>query len=384
MSSLFDYLEWRGDLSFKAAPFNDVDNILLSIFTYYPWDGIAGGLGDGTLITLKDAAAALLDALKRKRKNLTMAYFFKENQMKLLESLEGAPRFAAIKLGAFVNHVDTQIEKQFSAVTFILGKGALPYIAFRGTDDTIAGWKEDFNMVFSDPIPAQAEAVSYLEKASGLFTGRFNTGGHSKGGNLAVFASAYCLSGIKKRIRRIYCNDGPGLQASVVASAGYKAIASRIAAFVPQTSIVGLLFEHEDDYVVVESDEKGFMQHNPFSWAVTRDALRCLDAVSRESRSLNKALTDWLAGMDATLRRRFIDALFDILQKTGASSINDITADWLKSAMQIIKAIQEYDKETKGMLLSTFAALFEIARGQLTSALKERVKSVNLPLAPRK
>jgi hypothetical protein len=382
MSGLFDYLEWRGDLSFAAAPFNAVDNILFSILSYYPWDGIVGGIDE--TITIRDAARILLVELAKKQKKLNMTFIFKENLLKLLEVIKDQPRFSAVALCAFVNHFDKKREKQFSAVTFIPHKGAAPYIAFRGTDDSIIGWKEDFNMIFSDSIPAQREAVDYLERAARRFRGRFNAGGHSKGGNLAVYAAAHSSRRVRNRVVHIYNNDGPGMTGGVTAKPEYGEIAPRIVTFIPQTSIVGLLFEHKDDYAVVESSEKGLLQHNPLSWNICRDHFHCLKAVTQESRYINRALMDWLAGMDNKRRRQFIDALFAIFQETGVSTLGDLTADWFKSAARILKAVQHYDKETKDMLLSTFAALLEIVGSGVKSILKKSVEAANLKLKQTK
>ncbi|MDR1229819.1 MAG: DUF2974 domain-containing protein [Spirochaetaceae bacterium] len=380
MSSLFDYLEWRGDLSFEHAPFNPVDNILFSILVYYPWEGIVGGMDDPETITIQKAARILLGVLAGKRKKLNMTIIFKDNLLEFLETVKDLPRYADIEMCAFADHFDKNIEKQFSAVTFIPKKGAVPYISFRGTDDSIVGWKEDFNMSFTDSIPAQIEAVAYLQAAAQRFKGAFNTGGHSKGGNLAVYAATYCPKKIRKRIINIYNNDGPGVSAATAAKPGYAEIAPRITMFIPQTSIVGLLFEHKDDYTVVESNEKGFMQHNPFSWAVKRDTFHCLEAVSKESRYINRTLKDWLAGMDNKRRQQFIDALFAILEETGVSNFTDLTADWLKSATKMLKAVQRYDKETKEMLLSTFASLLEIVGSGVKSILKKSVENANQKL----
>jgi hypothetical protein len=189
---------------------------------------------------------------------------------------------------------------------------------------------------------------------------------------------------IRKRIAHIYNNDGPGMTGVVTAKPEYREIAPRIITFIPQTSIVGLLFEHKDDYAVVESSEKGLLQHNPFSWNICRDHFHCLKAVTQESRYINRALMDWLAGMDNKRRRQFIDALFAIFQETGVSTLGDLTADWFKSVARILKAVQHYDKETKDMLLSTFAALLEIVGSGVKSILKKSVEAANLKLKQTK
>ncbi|MDR2600927.1 MAG: DUF2974 domain-containing protein [Spirochaetaceae bacterium] len=372
MNYVFDYLNWRGDLSFNHAPFNPVDNVIFSIISYYPFEGIVDGFnGSSDGLLLYSALDELIEDVKTDIKKLNMYHFFKEAQYDLMTALRKSERYKNVKLAAFVNHIDKDAGIQFSAATFLPEENRPAYIAFRGTDDTLIGWKEDFNMIFTDAIPAQLAAVDYIQKAATLFEGEFYAGGHSKGGNLAVYAGTFCDSAIKQRIIKIYSNDGPGFSKKIVESAEYNQIAQKVVSYIPQDSIIGLLFESRA-YCVIKSDGEGFMSHNPFLWEVMRNDLCKVDAITTQSRFVNKTLMDWLELMDCNQRKEFISTLFDLLSSTNAKSIPDLTADWLKTIHSLVGSLNNMDKETHIMLRKTFNALFEAAKDNLVKGIEKR------------
>ncbi|MDR0552204.1 MAG: DUF2974 domain-containing protein [Spirochaetaceae bacterium] len=360
MSTVFDYLEWRGDLPFAAAPFNPVDNIIFSLLSYCPFDNLVPPPG-GKTVPLKDAIEGLLVTVKKNPKKMNMYHFFKDAQYKLLLAVIESKRFCGIDVCGYVNHFDKQVETQFSALTFVPRDSAPAYIAFRGTDGTIIGWKEDFNMTFTDTIPAQEEALLYTEKMSKHIKGGFYIGGHSKGGNLAVYAGAFCAKSIKKRIITIFNNDGPGFPQKTAHRPEYIEVKDKIISYIPRDSVIGLLFE-DRAFCVLKSGDSGFMQHNPFLWEVTKNDVQKIDTITEGSRFVNKTLTDWLESMDNEKRRKFISALFEVLMSTNANSIPDLTSDWLKSARLMITHLSQSDKETKTMLAQAFGGLFEAAK----------------------
>jgi hypothetical protein len=372
MAGILDYLDWRGDLLFTQAPFNPVDNVIFSVLSYYPFDNLCGTLAGDNETRLYDALDGLLNQALKNPKNFNMYYFFKDDQTNLLRAIKNSARFRDTHIAAYANHIDTNAEIQFSAITFMPEKGRPAYIAFRGTDSSLVGWKEDFNMIFTNVIPAQKEAARYVEAVSRRFNGPFNMGGHSKGGNLAAYAGAFCQPALKRRIARIYNNDGPGFSKNIASSAEYGEIKDKIVTYIPQDSIIGLLFEHRE-FVVVKSGESGFLQHNPFLWQVKRGDLHKLDTITPQSRFVNKTLMTWLESMDYEHRQKFIGALFELLMSTNAASIPDLGADWLKNARLMIASLTQFDKETKRMLAKTFASLFDIAKNNLISGLERKI-----------
>jgi hypothetical protein len=224
-------------------------------------------------------------------------------------------------------------------------------------------------MSFSPEIPAQREAVLYLEKMAAKIRGPLCLGGHSKGGNLAVYAAAFCAARTRRRIRTIYSNDAPGFSRAVLESPGFLELKDRIRSFVPQSSIVGMLFEHDENYTIVKSTQTGFMQHDVFSWELSRDDVVRVKEISQGSAFLNQTLRDWLKSLGSEERRRFVDALYEILLAAGTSSVRKLGNDWLKNASLMIQAYNGIDESTKKLIAKTISAFFTAARNNITALL---------------
>ena len=199
MANILDYIDWRGDLTFNQSSFNDIDNLILSRISYLPFDGI---IDEMETITVREAHERF------KKLDLKNVKILQEEDLDLFPSVAQSTRFGNLFLKNYINKRDLQEEKQFSAITIILPDGTM-YIAYRGTDNTLVGWKEDFNMSFMKSVPAQADAVDYLNNVAAQTSGRLRVGGHSKGGNLAVYAAAFCNQDVQDRIIEVYNNDGP-------------------------------------------------------------------------------------------------------------------------------------------------------------------------------
>ncbi|MGE4352521.1 MAG: DUF2974 domain-containing protein [Oscillospiraceae bacterium] len=360
MANIFDYMIWRGDLPFMRDPLNDIDSLIINRIAYIPFDGIISDkLPDG--LTVGEAVQKFLaypDADKR---------VYIETDIRLCRAILDCPRFALLPLSGYENTVDTKREVQFCAMVFSLSPTE-HYIAFRGTDNTIVGWKEDFNMSFVTPVPAQLQAARYLEKAAAGMPGSLITGGHSKGGNLAVYAAAYASSKTRNRISAIYNNDGPGFDPAVLKTDGYLAISAKIRTFVPQSSIVGMLLEHEEDYTIVKSKQVSIMQHDLYSWEVLGREFISLDRVTNSSRFIDSTLKDWVSHMTRDQRERFVDGLFSLLRDTNAETLQDLTENFFVSAKTIIKTLGGMDEETRSSV--------QYALGLLLRSAKENISEV--------
>ncbi|MDR1900589.1 MAG: DUF2974 domain-containing protein [Treponema sp.] len=368
MGTIFDYLEWRGDLSFEQAPLNAVDNLILSQISYLPFDGIIPGPEERNVISLAEAAAAVAAFIKADPKKAKQRLTCKEDPQ-LLETLAASPRYRDLGLAAYVNVIDISEEKQFAAVTVIISRRET-FISFRGTDNTLVGWKEDFNMSFSPSIPAQLEAVAYLEKTAKYRRGSLWLGGHSKGGNLAVYAASFCKRKVQRRVAGIFSNDGPGFSRETLADKGYQAVRDKVQTFVPQSSVIGMLFEHEDDYTVVKSSQTSLMQHEIYSWEVSGGDVVRLDTVTQESRFIDRTIKEWAGGLDPVQRRRFIDAVFEILSSTEAKSLPELTENWFKNTGVMIQSFSRADRLTQELITKTITALFRAAKNNLPALLK--------------
>ena len=372
MANIFDYLSWRGDISFAQSPFNPVDNIIFCQLSYLPLDGIVPGPQEKNGITIARAADIFAERLRDDASPRRPATMFKDDPA-FLSALGSSNRFRNCELRGYVDQIDVAVEKQFSALC-VTGCADGCFIVYRGTDANFVGWKEDFNMCFSDAVPAQLEAVSYLEKMAGIIKGPLLLCGHSKGGNLAVYAAAFCGEKLRPRIVGIYSNDAPGFQKRVIESEGYQAVRERIRSFIPQSSVVGMLLEHGTGYSVIKSSQSGLMQHDLYSWEVTYNDFVHVDRVTQSSLFIDKTLREWINNLDYDSRERFIEALYTILNSAQVKSIPELTGDWFKAAVRMIQSLGNIDESTKTLIGNTLTALFQAARKNIDTLLKPPVE----------
>jgi hypothetical protein len=362
MPNIFDYLKWRGDLRFEQDGFNEVDNLILATLSYVDFGGIVPDKMSGQSIPLVKAAG-LAREMGRFRAGPLLARF-----PALLESASETERFREIALSRYVNEVDIEKSYQFSALVFSLSERA-HYIAFRGTDDNLAGWKEDFLMGFKDVVLAQTQAARYVNAIIPSLRGEVTLGGHSKGGNLAVFAAAHATDRNMKKIVAVYNNDGPGFQTSVIRSEGYRKILGRIRSYIPNSSVVGMLLEHGENYKIVSSREKGIMSHNSVTWEVSGNTFVHEKELTKSSRQINEALRTWMAALSLEQREQFVGALFDIIQASGAQTLSDLTKERLSVIDAMIHKLKKMDKETRALLKETVVTFFSIRQQMLAESI---------------
>lgn len=343
--------------SLKKQQFSAVDSLLLSQFAYINFDGIVSGIWEKRdSITLRDLLKAeFFNSLFGKVRD-------PENNKKLLYALAASPRFRDTKINYYINKYDPKLEKQFAAVTFLLDD-MTAYIAFRGTDATIVGWKEDFNMAFISPVPSQEEAVRYIDEAAKKLprSVKIRVGGHSKGGNLAVYSAMKCDQRIKERIVSIFNHDGPGFKDSVFESPEFLRIGKLINTTLPESSLIGMLLQNCENYSVVKSSRSGIMQHDPFSWIVDDKDFLYADNIKSSAMYRNRTLDQWLAGLSDDKRRLFIDVLFNVIETTGASTLKELTEDWKSSASAMLGAVKNIDPDSRKIVSQTINELVKLS-----------------------
>ena len=284
--TVIEYLKKYGDIPFREKPLNDVDSLALCQLSYLKFDGMVSDVRhNGPSVTLQEIA---------KRPDVEQLFgdvrFEKENRA-LFEGLLSGRRFRNMKLNCYINLVEKEWETQFSAITFILDDGTL-FLAFRGTDETIVGWKEDFNMAFLNPVPGQEYSVKYVNMVTGWLHQPFYIGGHSKGGNLAVYSAMKCAPFVRKRIQKIYSLDGPGFRPEVLKECHYNAIEDKVVKLLPHSSMIGMIFERDIHYRVVESKNHGLLQHDPFSWLVKDDHFVDVGDIYESQKIMNEAIAE--------------------------------------------------------------------------------------------
>ena len=316
MADMLEYLAWRGDIEFTQMPVNPVDALIFSTLSYIQFEDI---VPDNPLqsISLKEAAAGLFSLADPVRRTRV------KKDLELLKAVAESARFDNIRMSFYRSILIPEEETQFSAVTIFLEDGSA-YIAFRGTDNTLTGWKEDFNMSFQSSIPAQHLALSYVQEFMAAHSIPVWMGGHSKGGNLAVYAAAKCGELLQKRIVEVYSQDGPGFSKEMMDDAGYQSILPKVRSYVPQSSVIGMLLEHEEPYTIIKSNQIGIMQHDPYSWQVLGAGFLQVEELTADSRFLDRTFRSWLSQMSNEERSQFFDTVFELLESTGAEHAAEI------------------------------------------------------------
>lgn len=361
MPNCFDYLLWRGDIPFSVSPLNEVDGMLLARLSYAPFELV----GRSKAEKVGRLCAELLEA-ENLRENLVSA-----EDERLIRAISESSRFSDLYMFEYVNRIDSENEAQFSAVTFEISRG-LYYVAFRGTDDTLIGWKEDFNMSFKSPVPAQEMALGYFERLGKRLRGKFILGGHSKGGNLAIYAAAFANPKLQKRIIAVQDYDGPGFENHVLETEGFRNVKDRVNAYIPQSSVVGLLLYHGTEYTVVKSTNNGFLQHDTYSWEVDKTRFVPLERITEKSRFLDSALKEWMETMSSNQRERFIDTVYEILSSTGAETLSELSENPTENLFSVLRALRGLDAEEKTVIGEAIRKLSKGVKKVISETVKNR------------
>lgn len=361
MATIMDYLSWRGDLTFVQSPFNEIDNLILSCLSYVELDDIVPE-HQGS-VTIAEASADFYG--RHSEEALTVSHSFLRSAPLLLKSMAKTKRFGKAELMHYVNRISTKRELQFSAMEILLSDGT-SYIAFRGTDDTFIGWREDFNMSIGD-VPSEHMAAEYLSRTGSFNRHMLRVGGHSKGGHLALYASAKCNSDVQRRILNIYSNDGPGFFHNLSEDDDFKKIQPRIRRFIPEFSIVGMLMYHNKAPIIIQSDGNGIYQHNAFNWQVEGTRFLRSSSLSPAAERFSESIKTWLEQMSLSERQVFIDDLFSVLDASGAATISEFQIQGIRNMPAMIKQLNALHPETKEKIDLLFKLFIsQHSRGRLT------------------
>ena len=378
MANILDYLNWRGDLTLAQSPFNEVDNLILAELSFVNFTGIVPGPGEGEGVPLHAAAEAFFRS--HEGGDMGMGVLVPDEIPTLLRKMAECPRFREMKVNCFCDHLDVRKAEQFAAVTVELGDGSI-YLSFRGTDDTIAGWKEDFLLGCQPEVPAQKKAVAYVKAVAAQYPRRkLMLGGHSKGGNLAVYGGIFVPLAIQRRISAVWSNDGPGFYGAVLETPQHARLEGRIHSIVPKSSVVGMLLEHEESYTVVDSDQTGLWQHDGFSWQVLGTGFVTLRQVSRQGRRNDLALKEWVRRLPVDQREKFVDGLFEVLTASGATTLTDLKEDGFRAAGAMVRAMKDMEKDTRDALFNAIATLFRSNIQAAVEEAREEVRGDGSPL----
>lgn len=378
MGKTMDYLQWRGDLSFTKDPFNDIDALILALLSYLPFKGIVPDIESKEEITLKETTdqyflrSRSVDILPSKI-NPTAFSSFDSGLDELLRKAAVCPRFEDIRLSRYEENTDFVIGRQFAAITFTLRfPEHQKVVAFRGTDNSLVGWKEDFELACMKQIPAQESACNYLERTIGIFSSQFIVCGHSKGGNLAVYAGSHIKAARQGRLKKIINFDGPGFDFSLVNRASFSPSEYKVVNYVPQESMVGLLLEQVGQRTVVSSSGRYIMQHNALNWEVERSKF-VHGKLTDNTKLLESTLKTWLTEISLPEREMFLEALFDILGASEGAAFKFDPQENLKEIKAILVKYAKLDKKTRALLGQVFESLTSETRRTLTATIKRKL-----------
>lgn len=357
MANINDYLLWRGDLPIsKKYKFNEIDSMILARFSYLIFDKI------------NLEAKETIESISEKMKDFKNEEFLYNGDKELITNLGKSERFKSMTVTDYEKINDKETQKQFSGITIHISKLEM-YVSYIGTDCTIYGWKEDFNMAFMENVPCQIAGKEYLEKVTKKYPmKKIRIGGHSKGGNVAIYSAITVPEKIQNKIIKIYNYDGPGFNKSIIEKYGSDTIINKIETYIPQDSVIGRILNHKEKITVAQSVEKGILQHDIYSWQVLKDDLIRLEKNTNISEAIDKTLTDWLETTTVEHRKIFIDVIFDLFYSTDADTFGEISKNLSSSIPKILKKYSEISPEEKKII----ANMIKIIMSSYVNTIKEK------------
>lgn len=361
MADMLDYIRWRGDLPFTVSPPNEVDAVIFSTLSYIPFRGRAA-FHPEEAIPFSEAVEEFFSYPE------PPDYVRAQRDLDLLKAAGESVRFGNTRITEYRPKFIKEQDTQFAGVTFLLDDGSL-FVTFRGTDNTLVGWKEDLSMSFRSVIPSQALAKQYLQDVLMTHSGPVRVSGHSKGGNVAVYAVSQSAPVIRDRVLEVYNQEGPGFSAEFLEDPGYQAILPKIRTYLPQGSMIGVVLYRAEPEIIVQSHETGIMQHDPFSWDICGTAITRMDALNANSRFFRLTMENWLAGFDMDDRVRLVNMLYDLLTSGDVEVMDDVLQPkslinyvaWLRGSELIRKYLAS---DLNSLLKAARRARLQMMKGQ--------------------
>ena len=335
MSNVLDYVKWRCDIIFSHSPLNEIDSLIFTELSYLPFEHFVPHISSGERLLLSEVADRFFDVYDEDRS--IGAIIPGAEIIRLFRMVSKSKRFAEVRMWAYVNEISKDAEKQFSAMCFSWDKNNT-FIAFRGTDDTLVGWKENLNMALFTPVPAQTEGVEYVEKIAKLTKDRLYLGGHSKGGNIAVYSALSVGLKVKKKIAAVYNFDGPGFTNQFTDMVNDTVTVGKIRNIMPEGSFIGRIFDYVGEHEIVKSFNRGVMQHDAFSWSVMGAEFVNANEFESGSDEFHQLLKRWVSNMPEEDRHKFVESFYRLATTTNASTLSDIMLDKMKFLFAVITA----------------------------------------------
>ena len=381
MGNVFDYLDWRGDVPFRIDPFNEADNLVLSVLAYTKFDDILNGEGFQRGMGIRELSDAYLSVHPDDETGEKGG--FSHLAAQLLKKLAVSERFSSLVLSDYTNLVSKDQSEQMSAVTCQVGDGTI-YVSFRGTDNSLIGWKEDFLLAYTSQTSGQKHAAEYLSKVGLCSNLPLRVGGHSKGGNLAVYAAAFCAEEVRSKIVEVYSNDGPGFLQEVVDTPEYAAVCPKVRGFIPEEALFGILLENTFPQKIVHSSRKGIMQHDAFSWEIRRNRFEEASEISDGSRYFDKTITAWINELTPENRKEFVDTVFEVLESPGSATFAELNQSKLKNYSGIVKAVFDLDKDRRDSAMKVLGVLVRNGKNTMLDEFQNTLSKLTHPKTQQK
>lgn len=383
MKNMLDYIKEFGHVSFEERAFSEIDALVLTELEYLPLEKVVPSDENGEdFVTVKEIA----EYMQEHKQEL-----FDENPMMITQErhevsqvIADAPRFQSLKFFGVVSVWDKDTTKQFAAITVEV-EPSVRLVVFRGTDDTLIGWKEDFLMTYSPLVAGQTDAKEYLAKQASLWDGDLMISGHSKGGNLAIYAAATQVEDVQLRIVDIFCFDSPGLYRSVLETKGYQNIVPLAMRYIPQDSLVGLMLESEVPYVIVKSNATGAMQHSAMTWEIEDGQFIKMEKLTKNSQLNDQTFKKWTESVSDEELELFWNVFFELLFSVGIDTVNDLYGQFMHYVQEFLKAAGDMDEEKRELLtriaLLLVSTRFEVWKDSLdmSELVKFEMPEVKLP-----
>ncbi len=365
MGNILDFLDWFGDIPFEQVPFCEADALTLAQLSYVRLEGIVPPEEFDDFITVADAAKEF-KKVYTKDKIYAKSGFVNPMSPFVLFKMAAGKRWKDKKLSHMANRLNPEIHEQFTALCIEINE-ELHYLSFRGTDASIMGWKEDFMMTFTE-VPAQWDAADYCNVMAERMKGKFMLGGHSKGGNLALYGLACAKPETQERIETVWCMDGPGFSTQVLPRKLFDAIAPKVKLFIPQFCMVGELMNQSTPSIIVKSSERGAFQHDALSWQIKGTKLQRAGVRDPNSVKLTNIANRFIKVRKPEERMKVIDAFFSLFTNAGIESLDDFKKFDPVKIKNFIVALAQTDSEDK-------AAIAQLAIAVITCSTSSSLNS---------
>ncbi|MCR5231187.1 MAG: DUF2974 domain-containing protein [Acholeplasmatales bacterium] len=349
MANILDYINWRGDLTFTANPFNEIDNVILSCLSYIDYEDTVPTYPKANRVSYQNAVKKVFE--KKQKDKIVLGLIVPKTIVKLMDIAYLTKRYGQLYVSNYINYIDKDTKTQFSAVVFHLNDKQI-YISYRGTDDTLIGWQENIDMLYTAPTGAQVMGVKYLEEIAELYPNtKIYLGGHSKGGNIANYATIYAKEEIQDRIINCYTNDGQGMDKEYVDLDKYERVKDKIIRIIPENDVVGMIFDtFAGSTIICKSTAKGVYQHDPFSWKINVTEFQTVEKIRPSAVKLDMQLTKLIKTVPTEDKIVFGKNLYDFIK----TSQLDTLMDCKKESIKLLKYLNKFNGKSKKIFWQVF------------------------------